>query len=158
MPAADGAGDAESTTSAGGASSSAQTESVQGQTKTSKRGKHDQQEAPPGYIQSLVNKIISNVKVVCNNLILKYVEDDIVLSLNTRCLSLSSANEIWEEAFVDGLSQATGFIQRKLLQVWSPTQLYSVGFLQSTTGVYKCGFLVKVTHGQGLCQLFLMVS
>ena len=140
MPAADGAGDAESTTSAGGASSSAQTESVQGQTKTSKRGKHDQQEAPPGYIQSLVNKIISNVKVVCNNLILKYVEDDIVLSLNTRCLSLSSANEIWEEAFVDGLSQATGFIQRKLLQVWSPTQLYSVDFSQSRIGVKKCIF------------------
>ena len=39
---------------------------------------------PPGYIQSLINKIISNVKIICNNLILKYVEEDIVLSLNTR--------------------------------------------------------------------------
>ena len=151
MPAADGAGDAESTTSAGGASSSAQTESVQGQTKTSKRGKHDQQEAPPGYIQSLVNKIISNVKVVCNNLILKYVEDDIVLSLNTRCLSLSSANEIWEEAFVDGLSQATGFIQRKLLQVWSwsPTQLYSVMAFHNQRPVYISGFFYK--HMVNVC-------
>ena len=54
--------------------------------------------------------------MVCNNLILKYVEDDIVLSLNTRFLSVCSANEIWEPAFVE-LSQATGLVSRKLLQV-----------------------------------------
>ena len=78
--------------------------------------KEGQQEAPPGYVQSLINKIISNLKIVCNNLILKYVEDDIVLSLNTRWLCLTSANEIWEPAFTE-LSQATGLVLRKLLQV-----------------------------------------
>ena len=80
------------------------------------RSAKSQQEAPPGYVQSLINKIISNVKIVCNNLILKYVEEDIVLSLNTRWLCLSAANEIWEPAFVE-LSMASGVVLRKLLQV-----------------------------------------
>ena len=84
--------------------------------KRTDRSAKSQQEAPPGYVQSLINKIISNVKIVCNNLILKYVEEDIVLSLNTRYLCLSSANEIWEPAFVE-LSAATGLVLRKLLQV-----------------------------------------
>ena len=84
--------------------------------KSSDRSGKSQQEAPPGYVQSLINKIISNVKIVCNNLILKYVEEDIVLSLNTRYLCLSSANEIWEPSFVE-LSSATGLVLRKLLQV-----------------------------------------
>ena len=84
--------------------------------KRSDRSGKSQQEAPPGYVQSLINKIISNIKIVCNNLILKYVEEDIVLSLNTRYLCLSSANEIWEPAFVE-LSAATGLVLRKLLQV-----------------------------------------
>ena len=70
---------------------------------------------PPGYVQSLINKIISNVKIVCNNLILKYVEEDIVLSLNTRWLCLSSANAIWEPAFVE--LSLPDLVLRKLLLV-----------------------------------------
>ena len=52
---------------------------------------------------------------MCNNLILKYVEDDIVLSLNTRWLCLSSANALWEPAFVD--LSLPDLVLRKLLQV-----------------------------------------
>ena len=75
----------------------------------------DSNAPPPGYVQSLINKIISNVKIVCNNLILKYVEDDIVLSLNTRWLCLTSANALWEPAFVD--LSLPDLVLRKLLQV-----------------------------------------
>ncbi len=70
---------------------------------------------PPGYVQSLINKIISNVRIVCNNLILKYVEDDIVLSLNTRWLSLMPANVRWEASFVE--NPLADLVIRKLLQV-----------------------------------------
>ena len=71
--------------------------------------------APPGYVQSLINKIIANVTIVCNNLILKYVEEDIVLSLNTRNLRLSSADELWRPAFTE--LSLPDLILRKLLQV-----------------------------------------
>lgn len=56
-------------------------------------------EAPPGYIQSLINKIVSNISIHCNNLILKYVEEDIVLSMNVRLLKFESADEKWEPAY-----------------------------------------------------------
>ena len=47
--------------------------------------------------------------------ILKYVEEDIVLSLNTRWLCLSSASAIWEPAFTE--LSLPELILRKLLQV-----------------------------------------
>ena len=79
------------------------------------RKQEDSNVPPPGYVQSLINKIISNVKIVCNNLILKYVEEDIVLSLNTRWLCLTSANAIWEAAFVE--LSLPDLVLRKLLLV-----------------------------------------
>ena len=56
---------------------------------------------PPGYVQSLLNKVIYNLTVKVNNFILKYVEDDIVLSLNVKSAEFHSANENWIKAFVD---------------------------------------------------------
>ncbi|XP_023313825.1 vacuolar protein sorting-associated protein 13B isoform X2 [Trichogramma pretiosum] len=60
-----------------------------------------EEEAPPGYISSIVNKVINNITINCNNLILKYVEEDIVLSMNVRFLSMQSVNKKWEPAFTD---------------------------------------------------------
>lgn len=45
-------------------------------------------DAPPGYIESLLLKIKNNLKLTINNLILKYVENDIVLSLNIKQITL----------------------------------------------------------------------
>lgn len=59
------------------------------------------EEAPSNYVQSLISRIVNNISIVCNNLILKYVEDDIVLSLNVKSVQVTSANELWENAFVD---------------------------------------------------------
>lgn len=97
-------------------SSEASFRSSQDQQRSKKASRRlQQQDTPPGYVQSLINKIISNVKIECNNLILKYVEDDIVLSLNTRWLCLTSANALWEPAFVD--LTLPDLVLRKLLQV-----------------------------------------
>ena len=73
------------------------------------------QAAPPGYIQGLINKVISNIQIVCNNLILKYVEEDLVLSLNVRTASLSSCDESWQAAFSE--LSLPHLVLRKLLQV-----------------------------------------
>ncbi|XP_043466399.1 vacuolar protein sorting-associated protein 13B [Leptopilina heterotoma] len=60
-----------------------------------------QEETPPGYIKSIVTKVINNITIICNNLILKYVEEDIVLSINVRHLSMQTVNNKWEPAFAD---------------------------------------------------------
>ncbi|XP_035658997.1 vacuolar protein sorting-associated protein 13B-like isoform X1 [Branchiostoma floridae] len=56
---------------------------------------------PPGYVQTLINRVVNNVSIVVNNLILKYVEDDIVLSLNIKSAECYSVNEFWDSAFID---------------------------------------------------------
>lgn len=53
----------------------------------------------PGYIQSLMSKIVNNISIVCNNAIFKYLEEDIVLSLNARTVTLTSVDNKWEQAF-----------------------------------------------------------
>ena len=55
----------------------------------------------PGYVQGVLNKVINNIQICVNNLILKYVEDDIVFSLNVKSASLFSVNEQWEKDFVE---------------------------------------------------------
>ncbi|XP_044753199.1 vacuolar protein sorting-associated protein 13B isoform X2 [Coccinella septempunctata] len=60
-------------------------------------------EAPPGYLASLIHKIVGNIRIYCNNLILKYVEEDIVLSMNIKHFKFESANEVWEPSFTEAL-------------------------------------------------------
>ncbi|XP_076295219.1 vacuolar protein sorting 13B isoform X2 [Lasioglossum baleicum] len=66
-----------------------------------KRQEIPQEEAPPGYIRSIVTKVVNNITINCNNLILKYVEEDIVLSVNVRFLSMQTVDNKWEPAFTD---------------------------------------------------------
>ncbi|GBL80703.1 Vacuolar protein sorting-associated protein 13B [Araneus ventricosus] len=73
----------------------------------------DISEAPPGYVQSLINRVVSNICIICNNVVLKYVEDDIVLSLNIKSVELFNANEKWEKAFVD--TNMADTISRKVI-------------------------------------------
>lgn len=56
-------------------------------------------EPPQGYVQQVINKIVSNIRIYCNNVILKYVEEDIVLSMNIKHLKFESANNKWEPAY-----------------------------------------------------------
>ncbi|XP_065557118.1 intermembrane lipid transfer protein VPS13B-like isoform X2 [Artemia franciscana] len=70
---------------------------------------------PPTYLQSLISRIINNIVLEFNNVILKYAEDDIVLSLNAPRVSYKAANADWKAAFSDIASP--DFIARKLLTV-----------------------------------------
>lgn len=56
---------------------------------------------PPGYMASLINKIANNISVKLNNIIFKYIEDDIVLSMNIQTFSIDSADVNWNPAFID---------------------------------------------------------
>ncbi|XP_031633200.1 vacuolar protein sorting-associated protein 13B isoform X2 [Contarinia nasturtii] len=56
---------------------------------------------PPGYMATLINKIANNISIKLNNIIFKYIEDDIVLSMNIQMLSIDSADDNWNPAFVD---------------------------------------------------------
>lgn len=50
---------------------------------------------------SLINKIANNISIKLNNIIFKYIEDDIVLSMNIQMLSIDSADDDWNPAFID---------------------------------------------------------
>ena len=127
--------------------------SVPGDDKTEekKKGKRrkEEQTAPPGYIQGLINKIISNISVVCNNLILKYVEDDLVLSLNVRNVSYVSCDSSWQPAFTE--FSLADLIRRKLLSVSDLTICLD---RRGTTGkievyqdplLYRCSMAVRLS-------------
>lgn len=59
------------------------------------------EDLPPGYLQSLLNKILHNMNIVVNNLILKFYEDDIVLSLNIKAAEFYSVGSDWKRSFVE---------------------------------------------------------
>ncbi|KAG6459378.1 hypothetical protein O3G_MSEX011352 [Manduca sexta] len=58
-------------------------------------------EAPPGYMQALVRRIVSNIALRVHHLIVKYVQDDIVMSFNVKHVAVDSAGSNWEPAFAD---------------------------------------------------------
>ncbi|XP_035828543.1 vacuolar protein sorting-associated protein 13B [Aplysia californica] len=86
-------------------SSTTQSSSTPGKTvqhkQKAKRRSQSAEELPPGYLQSIVGRIINNVTFVINNLILKFVEDDIVLSVNVKSAECYSVDRGWNRAFVD---------------------------------------------------------
>ncbi|XP_042214275.1 vacuolar protein sorting-associated protein 13B-like isoform X1 [Homarus americanus] len=86
-----------------GASSESSSQSGSGPKSADVRRKQRRQdlEVPTSYVQGLINRIINNVCIVCNNVILKYVEDDIVLSINVKTLEFRSVDGNWTPAFID---------------------------------------------------------
>ena len=72
---------------------------MQGKQRPKRQAEAD--DLPPGYLQSLVNRIVNNVNIVINNLILKFVEDDIVLSVNVKSAECYSVNQDWTRAFIE---------------------------------------------------------
>ncbi|XP_037025669.1 vacuolar protein sorting-associated protein 13B isoform X2 [Bradysia coprophila] len=69
--------------------------------KRKKSTKTDVDQPLPGYMASLVNKIANNISLKLHNIILKYVEEDIVVSMNIQLLSFDSADDDWKPAFID---------------------------------------------------------
>jgi len=107
------------------------------------------EETPPsGYVQSLVNRVINNVSICVNNVILKYLEDDIVLSLNIKSAETFSVNSNWEKAFVDVV--APDFLLQKLCNISDLTicldKRTSSGKIELYQDplLYKCGLSCRM--------------
>lgn len=114
-----------------------------------KKNLHDRGEPPPaGYVQSLVNRVANNISICIHNVVLKYVEDDIVLSLNVKSAETFSVNANWEKAFVDIV--APDYILRKVCNISDLTVCLDK---KSTSGkidmyqdplLYKCGLSCRM--------------
>ncbi|KAM9436061.1 intermembrane lipid transfer protein VPS13B [Clarias gariepinus] len=103
---------------------------------------------PPGYVQSLIRRVINNLNVVINNLILKYVEDDIVLSVNITSAECYTVDEEWDRAFMDISSPK--FVLRKVINFADCTVCLDkrnasgkIEFYQDPL-LYKCSFRTRL--------------
>jgi len=61
----------------------------------------DSEDLPLGYLQSIATKILHNISVVINNLVLKFVEEDIVLSVNIKSAECYSVDSDWNRSFIE---------------------------------------------------------
>lgn len=73
------------------------------------------EDAQAGYMASLITKILNNISVICNNIVLKFIEEDIVISMNIQHLSVHSADHRWKRAFID--VSPTNVLFRKLINI-----------------------------------------
>ncbi|KAM9626510.1 intermembrane lipid transfer protein VPS13B isoform 3-T4 [Trichechus inunguis] len=123
-------------------------------TKSSVKPRRIQQTAPtdpdlpPGYVQSLIRRVVNNVNIVINNLILKYVEDDIVLSVNITSAECYTVGELWDRAFMD--ISATDLVLRKVINFSDCTVCLDkrnasgkIEFYQDPL-LYKCSFRTRL--------------
>ncbi|XP_028837760.1 vacuolar protein sorting-associated protein 13B isoform X2 [Denticeps clupeoides] len=103
---------------------------------------------PPGYVQSLIRRVANNVNIVVNNLILKYVEDDIVLSVNITSAECYTVDELWDRAFMD--IAAPDLVLRKVINFSDCTVCLDkrnasgkIEFYQDPL-LYKCSFRTRL--------------
>ncbi|XP_075922652.1 intermembrane lipid transfer protein VPS13B isoform X4 [Petromyzon marinus] len=149
----DSAQDAEESSSS---HSSRATLSTEGSRSASRARRQQQQQQvtaadadlPPGYVQSLIRRVVNNVNILVSNLILKYVEDDIVLSVNVKSAECYSVDEFWERAFVD--IAAPELVLRKVINFSDCTVCLDK---RSASGkielyqdplIYKCSFRTRL--------------
>ncbi|XP_042321632.1 vacuolar protein sorting-associated protein 13B isoform X3 [Sceloporus undulatus] len=133
--------------------SSSTNRSTSESTKTAVKPRRIQQatpdpDLPPGYVQSLIWRVINNVNIVINNLILKYVEDDIVLSVNITSAECFTVDEFWDRAFMD--ISATDLVLRKVINFSDCTVCLDkrnasgkIEFYQDPL-LYKCSFRTRL--------------
>lgn len=86
-----------------------------GETAKKRRRSEDQQPAQQTPGSGIVNKIINNISLECQNIILKYVEDDIVVSMNVQLLQFGAADERWKMTMTD--VHPVKVLMRKLVKV-----------------------------------------
>jgi len=77
----------------------------------------------PGYLSGLLNRILSNIVYHIDNIIIKLMDDDIVLTMTAKSLESFSTNEFWNRQFIytDSL-QGTYFLHSEF--IWSNVVLY----------------------------------
>uniref|UniRef100_A0A0V0G3C3 Putative vacuolar protein n=1 Tax=Triatoma dimidiata TaxID=72491 RepID=A0A0V0G3C3_TRIDM len=125
-------------------------ESVKKEKKKRSQSAGEENVTPPSYMSSLVNKIICNLSVTCNNLILKYVEEDIVLSMNIKTLSLNTVNSNWLPEFSE--ITAAHLILRNIISLTDVTicldKRNASGRIESYLEplLYKCSLVVRLSR------------
>ncbi|XP_054747188.1 intermembrane lipid transfer protein VPS13B isoform X1 [Anastrepha obliqua] len=96
----------------------------------------------------IVNKIINNINLECHNIILKFVEDDIVLSMNVQLLQFGAADERWKIAMTD--VHPVKVMMRKLIKVSDLTicmdKRNSAGHIEVCQEpiLYRCSFEIRI--------------
>uniref|UniRef100_UPI00358FB320 intermembrane lipid transfer protein VPS13B isoform X2 n=1 Tax=Myxine glutinosa TaxID=7769 RepID=UPI00358FB320 len=106
-----------------------------------------------GYVQSLMRRVVNNVSVLVNNLILKYVEDDIVLSVNVKAAECYTVDEFWERAFNDISAQE--LVLRKVINFSDCTVCLDKRNASGKIDVYqdpliyKCSFRTRLHFTYG---------
>ena len=105
-------------------------------------------EEVPGYISSLIHKVINNISIVCRNIVLKYVEDDSIMSCNIQYLSVHSCDMRWRKAFLD--VSPTNVLFRKLINIIDLTicmdsrnSAGKIEYIQQPI-LYKCSMEIRL--------------
>ena len=88
--------------------------SKQNRPKAQENVQKEPDDIPPGYLQSWIRRIASNITIVVNNLILKFVEDDVVLSMNVKSVECYTVNSEWSRSFVE--LSATELTLRRVIE------------------------------------------
>uniref|UniRef100_A0A034VE87 Vacuolar protein sorting-associated protein 13B n=1 Tax=Bactrocera dorsalis TaxID=27457 RepID=A0A034VE87_BACDO len=113
-----------------------------------RRRSEDQQSAQQTPGSGIVNKIINNISLECQNIILKYVEDDIVVSMNVQLLQFGAADERWKMTMTD--VHPVKVLMRKLVKVSDLTicidKRNSAGHIEVCQEpiLYRCSFEVRI--------------
>ncbi|TPP67743.1 hypothetical protein FGIG_06605 [Fasciola gigantica] len=68
----------------------------------------------PGYLQSYLNRLISNVRFVVQNLNIKFLQDDIVLSMSSNRVEFFPTDAQWQSGYQFDHSSANYMVHRKL--------------------------------------------
>lgn len=66
-------------------------------------------------LSTLTMKIVNNISAECQNIIFKYIEDDVVFSMNVQKFCFGAANDKWESSFID--INPTKFLSRKMVTI-----------------------------------------
>ncbi|KAF7232247.1 hypothetical protein EG68_04926 [Paragonimus skrjabini miyazakii] len=68
----------------------------------------------PGYLQSYLKRLLANIRFVVYNLNVKFLQDDIVLSLSGSVLDFHPTTPDWKPTFHSGGQESSYMINRKL--------------------------------------------
>lgn len=107
------------------------------------------EETPPTYTTALANKVVYNLNITCNNLILKYVDEDIVLSMNIKTLSIVTVNKSWIPMYC--VLTPDNLILRKLVSLSDVTicldKRNASGRIESYLEplLYKCSLKIRIS-------------
>lgn len=117
---------------------------------------------PPGYMASLINKIANNISLKLNNIIFKYIEEDIVMSMNIQLLSIDSADINWKPAFID--INSSKVVLKKIINVTDLTICLDKRNAQGKIDVcqepilYRCSMQARMIRKYNLSSAHLSSS